>query len=453
MAIDPHTLYRSIDEFWDRAILPALTEYIGIPCKSLHYDPDWAAHGHIDRARRLALDWLAEHAPPDWTLHDLSLPGRTPLLLIEVPGALEATALLYGHLDKQPEMEGWRAGLGPWTPVLCDDKLYGRGGADDGYALFAAVAALKALARERRPRCVILIEFSEESGSPDLPAYLDAYAPLLGRPDLVIALDSGAGDYRRLWSTTSLRGVVGCVLEVKVLEETAHSGIASGIVPSSLRILRQLLDRLEDPQTGALRLPELKAEIPSQRRQQAAEAARILAGALLSSFHTVPGLRPVSDDPVELLLNNTWRPTLSVTGQDGLPPIRSAGNVLRSHTAFKLSIRLPPTVDGAVAEEAVRRCLTADPPYGAQVRLTFDQSSSGWNAPPLAPWLERATREASLAFYGEEAAYVGLGGSIPFLGMLGARFPEAQFLVTGVLGPSATPMGRTSFSTFPMPSA
>lgn len=434
-------LATQIGDFWDRGILPALTEYIKIPCKSVHFDPDWATNGHLQAARRLAVEWLRRHALPGAIVHDLELPGRTPLILVDVPGTGEETVLIYGHLDKQPEMEGWHPGLGPWQPVLREGRLYGRGGADDGYALFAAVAALQALAGCRLPRVVILIEFSEESGSPDLPAYLEAHGHLIGRPDLVIALDSGAGDYERLWSTTSLRGMVNAVVDVRVLTESAHSGMASGIVPSSLRILRRLLDRIEDPQTGEIRLPELRAAIPAQRVRQAQAAADILQDRLLQSFSIVPGLQAACEAPVEQLLNNTWRPTLSVVGQDGLPPLRSAGNVLRAHTAFKLSLRLPPTVNAHAAEQALRRALTADPPYGAHVAVSFEQSSTGWNAPPLAPWLESLTAEASRQFYGQDAVHVGLGASIPFMSLLGERFPEAQFLITGVLGPLSNAHG------------
>ncbi|BBA36797.1 peptidase, M20/M25/M40 family [Methylocaldum marinum] len=449
MTIHPDALRLSIDDFWDREILPTLIDYIKIPNLSVAFDPDWQANGHMERVRRLAAEWLHRHPIPGWTLHDLGIPGRTPLLLWHVPGDLDKTVLIYGHLDKQPEMEGWHEGFGPWTPVLKDDKLYGRGGADDGYALFAAIAAVNALEGHKRPRIVILIEFSEESGSPDLPPYLERYAHLIGKPELVIALDSGAGDYERLWSTTSLRGLVSCIVDVKVLTESAHSGIASGIVPSSMRIMRQLLERLDETATGAIRLPELHAEIPVQRREQAQAAAAILGGRLLESFSAVPTLRPVSDDPAELLLNNTWRPTLSVVGQDGMPPLKSAGNVLRAHTAFKLSFRLPPTVDSLKAQDVVRRVLTADPPYGAEISVEFEQAGTGWDAPALAPWLEQATSEASQTFYGHDAAYLGLGGSIPFMGMLGEQFPEAQFLITGVLGPKSNAHGPNEFLHIP----
>jgi len=449
MSLDPESLSQFIDTFWDREILPVLSEYISIPCKSVHFDPDWERNGHMEAARRLAVDWLVQHPIPDAVLHDLKLPGRSPLILLDIPGFSEGTVLIYGHLDKQPEMEGWREGFGPWTPVLSDDKLYGRGGADDGYALFAAVAAIKALEGQQLPRIVILVEFSEESGSPDLPAYLETYGHLIGKPKLVIALDSGAGDYERLWSTTSLRGVVGCVVDVQVLEETAHSGIASGIVPSSMRIMRQLMDRIEDPMTGECRIPELRADIPEQRQLQARAAAGILHDSLLTSFSTVPGLRAICDDPAEQILNSTWRPTVCVIGQDGIPPIAEAGNILRSHTAFKFSLRLPPTVDAGLAEQAIRAALTADPPYGARIRVEFDQAGSGWNAPELAPWLEQATRDASQTFFGQDAVYMGLGGSIPFMGMLGQQYPEAQFLITGVLGPLSNAHGPNEFLHIP----
>ncbi len=451
MPVDVEALRRSVGGFWDEAILPALCEYIRIPCLSGDFDPQWAAHGHMEAARRLALDWLRAHPVTPWRIHDRTLPGRSPLILIEIPGDTDQTLLLYGHLDKQPEMQGWEAGLGPWEPVIRDRRLYGRGGADDGYALFAAVAAVRALKAQGLPhaRLVILIEFSEESGSPDLPAYLQAHGDIIGAPELVVALDSGAGDYERLWSTTSLRGMLSCTLGVRVLREAAHSGMASGIVPSSMRILRRLLERLEDPATGELRPAGLHAPIPEPRRRQAEAAARILGDGILDAFNTVPGLEPVSQDPVELLLNNTWRPTLCVVGQEGMPDLEVAGNVLRAYTKLKLSLRLPPGVDWEEARELLREVLTRDPPYRARIELDFDQGGNGWDAPALAPWLERATGEASRHYYGRDAAYFGLGGSIPFMAMLGERFPAAQFLITGVLGPRSNAHGPNEFLHIP----
>ncbi|BCX82199.1 hypothetical protein MIT9_P1784 [Methylomarinovum caldicuralii] len=444
-------LLDTLTDFWDRDILPTLTDYIRIPALSPDFDADWAAHGHLERARRLALDWLARHREDDWTVHDLQLPGLTPLIGVEVPGQREGNVLLYGHLDKQPEMEGWREDLGPWKPVLEDGRLYGRGGADDGYALFAAVAALKALRRQGRPhpRCLILIEFSEESGSPHLPPYLEKYGHLVGTPDLVIALDSGTGDYERLWSTTSLRGMQGCTVTVRTLKEAAHSGIASGIVPESFAIMRRILDRLEDPATGRVRLEALHVEIPEIRRRQAKDAAEILGLAPLAGLHPLPDLKPLSDDPYELILNNTWRPSLCVTGQDGLPPADRAGNVMRAYTALKLSFRLPPPLRCEEAKKAIEAAVLRDPPFNAQVEIRFDQGGDGWEAPPPAKWLLEACDRASLKHYGHRAAYLGLGASIPFMKMLGDAYPQAQFLITGVLGPGSNAHGPNEFLHIP----
>ncbi|WP_455211997.1 M20/M25/M40 family metallo-hydrolase [Kaarinaea lacus] len=451
MAIDTTAITHYIHDFWDQHIIPSLTKYIAIPCLSIDFDPQWHSHGYMDQVETLALDWLRRHVEPEWTIHHERMPGRTPLIIVEVPGDSEHTVMLYGHLDKQPEMEGWFDGYGPWQPVMNDDKLYGRGGADDGYALFAAIAAIKAIQKQNLPhsRLLILIEFSEESGSPDLPPYLEKYQAVIGTPDLVIALDSGAGDYERLWSTTSLRGMLSCVVSVQVLKEATHSGIASGIVPSSMRIMRQLLDRLENANTGEVLLPELLTEIPQQRIEQVSATAAVLGDTIGDTFSLIDGVQTVSNEPAQLLLNNTWKPTLCVVGQDGMPTVKKAGNVLRAYTTLKLAFRLPPNLDYALAQRVIQSVLTTDPPYGATVRVEFDQGGNGWDAPALASWLEQANGEASRAFYGNDAQYFGLGASIPFMAMLGDQYPDAQFLITGVLGPKSNAHGPNEFLHIP----
>ena len=219
-------MLKTIAQFWDDAIVPAITDYIRIPAKSPHFDRDWQKHGYIDAALQLAVKWCQANPLNGMKLEVVRLEGRTPVLFVEVAGQKPETVLIYGHLDKQPEMVGWREGYGPWQPRMVDGKLYGRGGADDGYAVFCAFAALKALQGEGRPhaRCVILIECCEESGSYDLPAYLDHLATRIRKPDFVVGLDSGCGNYRQLWGTTSLRGLLNGVLTVEVLTEGVHSG-------------------------------------------------------------------------------------------------------------------------------------------------------------------------------------------------------------------------------------
>jgi acetylornithine deacetylase/succinyl-diaminopimelate desuccinylase-like protein len=391
--------------------------------------------------------WARKHAPPGSRIEILRLPKRTPLLMIDVPGTVDDCVLMYGHLDKQPEFSGWHEGLGPWEPVIRDGRLYGRGGADDGYALFASLTALNALRAQNiaHARCVVLIEASEESGSPDLEHHISALGDRLGRPSLVVCLDAECGNYEQLWCTTSLRGNLIGTLRVDVLTEGVHSGAASGVVPSSFRILRELLARIEDASSGACLIEEFNVAIPPERRQQATAVASVLGDTVVSKFPLLPGIRAVSNDPLELILNNTWRPTLSVTGADGIPATDAAGNVLRPYTALKLSYRLPPTVPAELATALLTRALTSNPPYDARVSFTVQSAMAGWNAPPLAPWLEESVQRASQQFFGRDAIYMGTGGSIPFMGMLGLKFPDVQFVVTGLLGPHSNAHGPNEF--------
>ncbi len=440
-----------VSEKWDREIVPQLSTYIKIPNKSPMFDPNWAERGYMDEAMSLIETWVRQQPISGMLVERIQLPGRTPLLFIEIPGKGDDTVLLYGHMDKQPEMIGWNVDLAPWKPVLAGDKLYGRGGADDGYATFASLTAIMAL-KDRgldHARCVVLIEGCEESGSYDLPFYINYLANRIGTPSLVVCLDSGCGNYDQLWLTTSLRGLAGGTLRVRVLEEGVHSGDASGVVPSSFRVLRQLLDRIEDPATGRIRIDPLYVDIPSERIEQAGEASQVLGNAIYDKFPFLPGMQPMGHDLSELVLNRTWRPTLSVTGADGLPSLMDAGNVLRPQTSVKLSIRLPPTLDGERASKLLKEVLENDPPYGARVEFEVEKSASGWAAPATAEWLRQSVNQASRQYFGPRAAAMGEGGTIPFMGMLQERFPEAQFVVTGLLGPKSNAHGPNEFLHIP----
>jgi len=438
-----------MDRIWDDDAIPTLTRYIRIPNVSKLFDPEWEAHGHMMKAAELFAEWASKHLAhvPGATLEVLQPEGRTPLILIEVPGSAPGTVLLYGHLDKQPEMTGWSDGFGPWTPVLRDGKLYGRGGADDGYAMFAAISAILALheAGATHARCVITIEAAEESGSPDLPFYIDMLAGRLGKVDLVICLDSGCGNYDQLWLTTSLRGIAAGTLTIRVLNEGVHSGDASGIVPSSFRILRQLLSRIEDENTGAMKLKQFFAAVPSDRALQARAAADALKDEVFNKMPFAGHTRPMGTTNEELILNRTWKPQLAVIAIGGYPEPEAAGNVLIPFTRAKLSLRTPPTADAEAAVATLKRVLEADPPYGAEV--TFDPlpGQTGWNAPALAPWLEKALGQASQSHFGRPVAFQGEGGSIPFMAMLGEKFPGTQFVVTGLLGPGSNAHGPNEF--------
>ena len=454
-----------VSQAWDDDIVSQLTDYISIPAKSPMFDADWEKNGHIDTVMWNAATWVQSQKVDGLTLEIIRLEGRTPVLFFEVPASNGAspdaaapssqTVLMYGHLDKQPEFSGWRNDLGPWTPKYENGKLYGRGGADDGYAVYASIAAIQALKSQKvaHPRIVGLIETCEESGSRDLLPYIDALGSRLGEVALVICLDSGAGNYDQLWLTSSLRGMASGVLKVEILTEGVHSGDASGLVPSSFRIMRQVLDRLEDSATGRLLPGSFHCEVPADRLAQAQATAAILGVEVHKRFpwaHYDCGgstafALPTTTDPVQALLNRTWTPTLSVTGAEGFPSLQDAGNVLRPYTAFKLSLRLPPLVDAGMAVEQLKTLLEDNAP--SQARVTFEglSGATGWNAPSTAPWFEQALNRASNAYFGAPCGYIGQGGTIPLMNMLSKGFPKAQMMVCGVLGPKSNAHGPNEF--------
>lgn len=436
-----------VNGLWDESIIPELCDYIEVPNKSPHFDPDWEANGHMEKAVRQLEAWCKTQPIEGMTVEVVRIDGRTPLLFVDIPGASDDIVLLYGHYDKQPEFSGWDADLDPWKATIRDGKLYGRGGADDGYAVFGSLTAIRAMQEQGVPHahCVVLIEGCEESGSFDLPYYIELLEDRIGAPDLVVCLDAECGNYDQLWCTTSLRGNLTGTLRVDVMTEGVHSGSAGGVVPSSFRILRSLLSRLEDESTGRIGAEALWVDIPEQRIEQAKLAAETLGESVYRKYPwAIPDPSP-GESPYELLLNNTWRPTLSITGAEGLPALVDAGNVQLPYTTLKLSFRLPPTCDADEAAAAVKAILEADTPPLAKVSFEVDSTMAGWNAPPVADWLAASMQRASQTFFGKPSMYMGTGGTIPFMGMLGERFPDAQFLITGLLGPNSNAHGPNEF--------
>lgn len=436
-----------IDQTWDKTIVPTVEDYIRIPNKSPMFDADWEKHGYMDQAVELLVNWANQQNINGMTLQVERMPGKTPLIFIEIPGQKDETVLLYGHCDKQPEMVGWDDDKGPWKPVRVGEKLYGRGGADDGYAIFAALTAIKALQEQNIPhaRCVVLIEASEESGSRDLPEYVDHLKDKIGEPNLIICLDSGAGNYEQLWCTTSLRGVINGVLSVDILTEGVHSGAASGAVASSFRILRELLSRVDNQNTGEVLIKALQVDIPKERIEEAKHVAKALGEQVWTEYPFVESAKPVCKDNIENVLNRTWRAALSITGIDGVPALADAGNVLRPKTVALLSMRTPPICDMQKAANALKETLEKNPPYNAKVNYEIGDVGEGWNAPAVAPWLAKAVENASQTYFDKPGLYWGEGGSIPFMGMLGEKFPKAQFMITGVLGPHSNAHGPNEF--------
>lgn len=439
--------FDKINAQWDLDIIPQLEDYIRIPCKSPLFDKNWHTNGHLQKAMELLKNWCEKQPIKNMTIDIVQIENRTPVMLIDIPGDSDETILLYGHMDKQPEMTGWHEGFDAWTPVIHEGKLYGRGGADDGYAVFSALSAIAYLQSLHIPHahCVVLIEASEESGSCDLPPYLKLLEKKIGAPDLVICLDSECGNYDQLWGTTSLRGLIGGNLRIDTLHNGIHSGYGSGVAPSVFHVLRQLLDRIEDPHNGKIQVEELFVTVPESRLKQVKDTAAALGDDFISNVPFLEGVQPTCHDTAELILNRTWRPALSIVGVDGVPSTANGGNVTLPSLTVKLSVRIPPTCDMQKASDALKEMLEKTPPFDAKVQYETEDHGAGWNSPELAAWLSTASNEASQLFFGKNTAYLGIGGTIPFMGMLSTLFPKAQFLITGLLGPKSNAHGPNEF--------
>lgn len=437
----------TIDDTWDKSIIPTMSDYIKIPNKSPSFDKDWQKNGYMEQAVKLLKNWCESQPIKGMTTEIIQIDGRTPLLFIEIKGDSDDKVLLYGHYDKQPEFTGWRDDLGPWKPVVEDGKLYGRGSADDGYALFSYLTALRILQQQNIPHanCIIVLEGCEESGSYDLPFYMEKLKHKIDSPSLVVCLDAECGNYDQLWCTSSLRGNLVGVLSVDILSEGVHSGSASGIVPSCFRIARELLNRIEDPKTGNILCSALFTEISKKTMDQTKIASDILSDSIYKKFPWVSLEENSYETPYDLMLNNTWKPILSVTGADGLPNNEIAGNVLLPNLRLKLSFRLPPPLDTQAAGEKIKKILEHKPPLNCRIKFEPESAMSGWEAPPIEDWLEDSISEASHSFFNKPSVFMGAGVSIPLMGLLSEKFPKAQFLVTGLLGPNSNAHGPNEF--------
>ncbi|EGR30789.1 hypothetical protein IMG5_123770 [Ichthyophthirius multifiliis] len=441
-----------IEQKWQNDIQQNLEDYIRIPNMSKSFDSEWNTNGLLEKAANHLFNWAKSQNLKNAKLEIIKDADKTPLIYIEVDGTTQntQTVLLYGHFDKQPPFTGWKEGLEFNKPKIIDEKLYGRGGADDGYSIFGAVTAIKICQEQQlpHPRCIILIEGDEESGSQHLPLYLEKLKDRIGEISIVFCLDSGTLNYEQLWITSSLRGSIALNLNIKVLNEGVHSGDASGVVPSSFRILRIILDRLENSKTGEIH-EDLQVIIPHDRYFQAFKVSEYIGNDLIYKFPFVQGMQPTTQNVFNAYINKTWKPQVSYTGVDHLPNTSNAGNVLRPETTIKLSVRIPPTKCVKEAKETLIKLLTENPPYGAQVTCTNVIGNSGWNCPPVEKYLENSIQSASKAFYGKDALYLGEGGSIPLMGLLQRLFPKAQFVVTGVLGPNSNAHGPNEFLHIP----
>jgi acetylornithine deacetylase/succinyl-diaminopimelate desuccinylase-like protein len=419
--------------------LPALQEYITIDNLSPSFDKEWATNGKLEKAAEFLLKWASSQNIKGFKGEVMKDQGLTPIIFIEIEGEVNGkSAFMYGHFDKQPHFTGWSEGLGPLLPVIRGDLLYGRGGADDGYAIFSSVLAVKNLQDQGIPhgRVVILIEGSEESGSIHLMTYVNKLKDRIGQPNLCICLDSGCLNYDQLWLTTSLRGVVNIDLTVQVLNEAIHSGEGTGIAVDSFMIVRNLLDRIEDSSSGKV-IDEFQVEIPKNRIEECRKVAAIEGDKVWAKVKFAENVRPMTSDNTEILLNNTWRPTVAIVGASGLPEHSTAGNVLRASTTVRVSMRLPPTYDSQKAAKRLVEILEANPPFNCKVTAKLGGAGAGWNSNDLSQQIQASLKRSADRVFGREIMSFGMGGSIPFIKQLGDNFPNSDFLVLGLLGPGS----------------
>ena len=431
---------KEISNEFDTNIIPSLSDYIRIDNLSPNYDPEWETNFKLEKAGYHLLVWSLNQGVKGMKGELIKEPGRTPMVYLEIPPqGSDKTILLYGHFDKQPHLGEWAEGLGPTKPVIKDGNLYGRGASDDGYSTYTCVSAIKAIQSQKgkHGKIIITIEGGEESGSPDLVYYLKKLSDRIGTPDLMVCMDSGCKDYNTFWITTSLRGVCVLDLTVECLEESVHSGSGSGIAPDSFTIMRILLDRLQDSKTGKSLVP-IDVEIPSYRIEDAKKLGEYMKEKCVNDIVKLsPGVKPLSDDYSEIILNNTWRSTVVVTGMSYFPPAETAGNVLRAKTQCRISVRLPPIFNCKQSEVVLKEILEKDPPFNSKVTCKIMVSGNGWAAKDLCEPLKKSFNESSKKIFGKEFYNSGEGGSIPFIAELGELFPKCEMLVTGVLGPGS----------------
>jgi acetylornithine deacetylase/succinyl-diaminopimelate desuccinylase-like protein len=429
-----------IEASFEKEVLPGLSEFIKIDNLSPFYDLEWNSNGKQDKAAQFILDWVKAQSVDGLKAEIIKDADKSPLIFVEIDarGGSTKNFMLYGHFDKQPHFTGWAEGLGPTIPVIRDGFLYGRGGADDGYAIFSAIVGIKAIQDQGLPhgRVVIVIEGSEESGSPHLVHYLNQLKERIGEPDLMVCLDSGAQDYDRLWVTSSLRGNLIVDITCEVLAEGVHSGAGTGLAPDSFMILRNILDRLEDSTTGRVN-SAFQVEIPQERIEDAQKVADLKKEHILEHVKLIEGVKGMSNDYAQLILKNTWEPTLCLTGASFIPPHETAGNVLRPKTTLRLSMRLPPSLDAPQAAEKLIQILSENPPYNAKITCVKRAPGSGWNNKKLSNKLHESLNTTSLKLWGKEYLSFGEGGSIPFIKQLADSFPSCEIVVIGVLGPNS----------------
>ena len=416
--------------------LPWTKKFVAVPNTSKAFDPEWETNGRLETACQLCIEYAQAIQIEGIELEMHKDPGVSPLLLGRVAPSKQVGSIrivTYGHLDKQPyHSEEWEEGLHPTTPVEKNGYLYGRGAVDDGYNFFTVLAVLKAFQELRIPHDEFLLfyECNEESGCTDIAHYLNKLKEQIGAPDVMFCLDEGSVSNQMFSLSTSLRGALNFSLKVSVLEKSMHSGVASGIVPSSFRIARELLERIESGKTGEM-VPELQVPVPEQKLKEASANAKLNGSGIHTSLCMCKGVQPVTLNLEELYLNNVWKAQMEVIGQGGIPSLAQAGNVLRDHTELLVSLRTPPTLSCTAAFDTIKNILTSQVPYNAKVEVEMESFGDGWFSGHLSAALISTVDKHSMEVFGNPALLYGSGCTIPFIHLIQQQLPKTLLLVTG----------------------
>ena len=351
------------------------------------------------------------------------VPGAPAVLAHRPAPAGAPTVLLYAHHDVQPpgDENAWTSPA--FEPTERDGRLYGRGAADDKAGIVAHLGALRVLGEDLGVGVTVFSEGEEEIGSPTFRTFLETYRDRLAA-DVIVVADSANWKIGVPGLTTSLRGLVDCVVEVSVLEHGVHSGMFGGPVLDAVTLLSRLVATLHDDD-GNVAVADLvateAADLDYPEDQFRADAS-VLDGVRLTGTGS--------------LTSRLWtRPAISVIGIDATDVAHSSNTLIPAVRA-KLSMRIAPGQDPAAAQEALHRHLTENAPFGARVRVEPGELGQSFQAPADSAAM-RAARWAFATAWGTDPVDLGIGGSIPFIADLAEVYPAAAILVTGVEDPDS----------------
>ena len=440
--MDKKSFEKYIEKMFTYNMIPNLMNFIRIPNLSPAYDYEWNTNGLLLKAANLIIAYAKSLEIKNAQINLIQDKGYSPLIFIEIPASRpndNRTVLLYAHFDKQPHGTGWDDDKGPTKPVIQNGRLYGRGSADDGYASFSMLTAIKACQEHNcpLPRICLIFEGAEESTDEHLTYYFNKLLPIIGENVIAfIPLDSGCADYDRLWITNSLRGVCDYEINIQTLDNNISFGPeASGRIAENLFILRKAIDAVMDTSTGDVKIEEFYVkDIPEEIQEEMDKEIEIVGEQFFKEIPLYEGVKPLKTDIKEAMINNRWKPTCSILGIDNCPKIEDNGFGVKKSITVKMSMRLPPGIDSHAALEALKKVVKENIYFDAKVKFLSAEVADGWKLTNFSEKTKNVLNKASKEYFGNELVFKGMGGSIPFITYFQTKYPNADVICTGILG-------------------